>query len=168
MVVTAMSNRPLLALHCADGRGSNLTGADFAAGYLRGINMSGANLDASNLSDTDLREADLSDADLLEADLDRADLRGANLRGATLRRAILTGVVFGDAVLQDADLTGAILDGADLSQAQLPTLTEMSEVRWSATTRWGLVHDAVAQSSVALGDGKYMLNPPGRHAKATA
>ena len=124
---------PMVDLHGADMRDSDLMGA-----MLRRANLSGCYLNTVHLYRSDLREVDmsrsllnranlrganLSGANLEQCDLDAAVLSDANLTGANLRRANLSRVNLNGANLTDADLTEANFNGAALTRTNLSGAT---------------------------------------------
>ncbi|MFI6960024.1 pentapeptide repeat-containing protein [Nocardia sp. NPDC050408] len=160
--------------------GARLTGANLSWAHLPGANLSGAILARADLTGADLSSAlltgtDFSGADLYSADLDGAHLsnahmHGANLDSATLRRANLRSAYLyranlSHADLRDANLAGAVLTYAvlidtDLSGAIISAVKDIRDVTWSERTRWGRYFSEVVERSVALGRGRFKLNPP--------
>ena len=69
----------------------DLTGANFAAEDLQGVDVSDSNLKGASLSQANLYRAVLRNADLTEVSLVGTNLSGANLEGA--RGANLTGAM---------------------------------------------------------------------------
>jgi hypothetical protein len=92
----------------------DLTGGNFLAVNLSGIELSGANLFRTNF-----RGAVLTDVDLSEANLSHAKLSGADLSGAYLGNANLSHADFSRASLALANLIGSDLTSANLQEANL-------------------------------------------------
>ena len=116
------ANSPIITLHLADLKNSNLSGlflygADLHDTHLDNADFSNSILDNDNISITYLVQANFSNTRLVNADLSKSALFGANFSGANLKGALVTP----EQLAQAKSLTNATLpDGSKYPSKTYP------------------------------------------------